>query len=493
MVVEDAHLADSATVDLVRHLAHGTRHVGVLLVVTQRPASPTEPWFDVVALDGDDAGADEVPAEVRARLERVAVLGDVMRYDEALAAAGAPVAEAQRAIEVAVAARLLEREGPSVRFAAPGQAAALRARLAPEAQAEVQRLAADQLIAQGAEAGTVADRLLAAGDLDVAGPYLLAAAQAAAERQDHRAVLDRTAPDVADPVVRRALLELHADALSEVGDVEGVRCFRELVATDGPTPDPWLRARLARALIRVNDVAGPATRSKASTWPAPTTRGCASSGPWCSTSRVRSTRPSAWPTGCATRRWRPTPPPSSSRSSPCRAWSPTPGGSGSIAFAWSCASSPAPRTSPAPCSTPTCAWASTCSTGPPATPRWWSWRTTSVAAARPSARTRRWPSRTRSGARRCSCRRPRRGKGEPRGRRGHLPGEHRGRHRTGPRAPAPRRGAPPVRRPGRGHPAPPAVAAPRPLVTPVAAPAPAHLRHPRGGRSHPGRRGCHRG
>jgi len=82
------------------------------------------------------------------------------------------------------------------------------------------------------------------------------AAQAATERQDHRAVLDRTAPDVADPVVRRALLELRADALSEVGDVEGVRCFRELVATEGPTPDPWLRARLARALIRVNDVAG---------------------------------------------------------------------------------------------------------------------------------------------------------------------------------------------------------------------------------------------
>jgi tetratricopeptide (TPR) repeat protein len=240
----------------VRHLARGTRRAGVLLVVTQRPASPTEPWFDVVALDGDDAGADEVPAEVRARLERVAVLGDVMRYDEALAAAGAPLAEAQRAIEVAVAARLLERDGPSVRFADPGQAAALRARLAPGAQNEVQRLAADQLIAQGADAGTVADRLLAAGDLDAAGPYLLAAAQAAAERQDHRAVLDRTAPDVADPVVRRALLELRADALSEVGDVEGVRCFRELVATEGPTPDPWLRARLARALIRVNDVAG---------------------------------------------------------------------------------------------------------------------------------------------------------------------------------------------------------------------------------------------
>jgi tetratricopeptide (TPR) repeat protein len=54
--------------------------------------------------------------------------------------------------------------------------------------------------------------------------------------------------------VRRALLELRGDALGELGDPEAVRCYREVLAATDGEGDPWLRARLARALVRVNDV-----------------------------------------------------------------------------------------------------------------------------------------------------------------------------------------------------------------------------------------------
>ena len=258
LVVEDAHLVDRATRELLRHLARGTRRVAVLLVVTGRRGVPSEPWFDVVELAGEERGADEVPVEVRTLLERVSVLGDGTSFEEALAATGAPLAEAQRALEVGLAARILERDGSEIQFSEPELAEAMRSQVPPEDQTEIHRRVAAQLIGREGEPGSIADRLLAAGDPEAAGPFLVAAAQVATERQDHREVLDRTVvgPQIADPSVRRALLELRAEALSELGDVEAVRCFRELVALDGADADPWLRARLARALLRVNDPLG---------------------------------------------------------------------------------------------------------------------------------------------------------------------------------------------------------------------------------------------
>ncbi len=258
LVVEDAHLVDRATRELLRHLARGTRRVAVLLVVTGRRGVPPEPWFDVVELAGEESGADEVPVEVRTLLERVSVLGDGTSFEEALAATGAPLAEARRALEVALAAKILERDGAGIQFSESELAQAMRSQVPPEEQTEIHRRVAAHLIGREGEPGPIADRLLAAGDPDAAGPFLVAAAQSAAERQDHREVLDRTVvgPEIADPSVRRTLLELRAEALSELGDVEAVRCFRVLVALDGADADPWLRARLARALLRVNDPLG---------------------------------------------------------------------------------------------------------------------------------------------------------------------------------------------------------------------------------------------
>lgn len=258
LVVEEAHLVDRAARELLRHLARGTRRLAVLLIATGRRGVAPEPWFDVIELTGEERGADEVPPEVQSLLERIAVLGEAASLDEAVAATGAPLAVAQRALEMALAAHTLERDGPGIRFSDPDLASTMRSQVPPEEQIEIHRRVASQLIGQEGEPGRIADRLLAAGDPDAAGPFLVAAAQSAAERQDHREVLDRTVsgPALADPSVRRTLLELRAEALSELGDVEAVRCFRELVALDGAEADPWLRARLARALLRVNDPLG---------------------------------------------------------------------------------------------------------------------------------------------------------------------------------------------------------------------------------------------
>jgi DNA-binding winged helix-turn-helix (wHTH) protein/tetratricopeptide (TPR) repeat protein len=255
LVVEDAHLLDRATLELVHHLARGTRGRPVLLVVTTRPGVPPEPWFDVIELAGDHRGADDLPLEVRAHLERVAVLGEWTTFEEAVAAMAAPLAVGRRALEVATAAGTIERDGAGIRFTDPAVAAALAAAVTPPEAAEVHRRAAEQLIAQGADAGRIAERLLAAGDGEAAAPHLLRAAQEAAGRQAHRDVLARAAQaaGLGSPATRRALLELRADALAEVADPEAVRAYRALVAEDGDGADDWLRARLARSLVRAND------------------------------------------------------------------------------------------------------------------------------------------------------------------------------------------------------------------------------------------------
>ncbi len=229
--------------------------MAVLVVITGRRGFAPEPWFDIVELTGDEGGADEVPGEVRTLVERISVVGDAMTFDEALAATGAPLAEAQRALEVAQAARILEHDGATLQFVEPELAAVMRSQLPPGDQSSVNRAVAAHLVGQGGEPGRIADRLVAAADLGAAAPFLVAAARAAAEQGDLQEVLARSAfgPAVEDSGARRELLELRAEALSELGDVEAVRCYRELVVLDDDDPDPWLRARLARALLRVND------------------------------------------------------------------------------------------------------------------------------------------------------------------------------------------------------------------------------------------------
>jgi hypothetical protein len=256
LVIEDAHLVERATLELLQHVARGVRSQPVVLVVTRRSGAEADPWFELVELDREPAGTDEVPGEVRSVLTRIATLGETVPFEEALAAAGLPLAEAQRALDVAVGAGVLERHDAGLRFTEGDVADALRDESSPARRAEIARRVADHLVRTDAEPHRIADRLTDAGDLEAAGPYQVRAAQVAAERGHHHEVLRRTdaARQLRDAPVRRALLELRGDALGELGDPEAVRCYREVLAATDGEGDPWLRARLARALVRVNDV-----------------------------------------------------------------------------------------------------------------------------------------------------------------------------------------------------------------------------------------------
>jgi DNA-binding winged helix-turn-helix (wHTH) protein/tetratricopeptide (TPR) repeat protein len=256
VAIEDVHLIDRGTAELLHHLVRGVRGLPVLLVATHPAGFDVGLGLETVQLVGDVPGTDEVPVEVRAALERIAVLGEVTTVEEALAATGLEAGRAQRVLDLARGAGFLVPAVDRVRFSDPAVAEQLARSVSAAERQGVLRRAADQLAAQGASAARIADRLLDAGDRHAAAPHQLQAVTEAAQLQLHAEVLARTS-DIAEdlePGTRQALLELRADALSELGDLEGIRCYRAALRLAGPDADPWLRARLARAFIRANDV-----------------------------------------------------------------------------------------------------------------------------------------------------------------------------------------------------------------------------------------------
>ncbi|MFP5255834.1 MAG: winged helix-turn-helix domain-containing protein [Acidimicrobiia bacterium] len=256
VAVEDAHLIDRGTAELVQHLVRGIRGRPLLVVATHPTGFDLGPAFEPVKVADDLPGTDDIPVEVRAALERVAVLGEATTVEEALAATGLAPGAARRVIDLARAAGFLERVSDAVRFTDPAVAEALAAGMGAEERQQVHRRAADRLVALDADPARIADHLVAAGDRRAAAAHQLRAATAAAQLQLHEEVLARTADtsEDIDPRTRQALLELRADALSDLGDLESVRCYRAALRLAGPDADPWLRARLARAFLRANDV-----------------------------------------------------------------------------------------------------------------------------------------------------------------------------------------------------------------------------------------------
>jgi tetratricopeptide (TPR) repeat protein len=258
MAIEDVHLVDRGTIELLQHLMRGVRGLPVLLAVTHPTGVDVGLGFEpVLLLAGAEVGPEQVPVEVRTALECIAVLGESAMVDEALAATGLEPAGARRVLEVAEAAGFLERVSDSVRFADSAVAERLASTVSAAERQLVHRRAAERLLAGGAQPARIADRLLAAGDRHAAAPHQVRAAEDAARLRLHAEVLERTADtgDDLDPAVRQALLELRADALSELGDLEALACYRSALHLAGPDATPWLRARLARAFVRANDVA----------------------------------------------------------------------------------------------------------------------------------------------------------------------------------------------------------------------------------------------
>src|SRR5690606_26320423 len=192
VAVEDAHLIDRGTLELLRHLVRGIRGRPVLLVVTHPSGHDLGSGFEPIQLADDVPGTDDVPVEVRAALERIAVLGESTTVEEALAATGLDAGPAQRVLDVAAAAGFLARVSDSLRFTDPTVAESLAASVGEAERRRVRRRAADRLVAAGADPARIADHLLAAGDRREAAPHQVRAAAAAAQLQLHEEVLART-------------------------------------------------------------------------------------------------------------------------------------------------------------------------------------------------------------------------------------------------------------------------------------------------------------
>ncbi|OWY60036.1 hypothetical protein B7486_71365, partial [cyanobacterium TDX16] len=195
-------------------------------------------------------------ASIEQPLALAAATGPVVRRGDLAAAAGLDDADAGRVIEVAEAAGVLEASADGHRFTDPAVADGLVQGLDPSARDDANRAVATHLQATGAPLAAVAERLLAAGDLDDAAPLLVAAAFAAASAQQHAEVLVLTerVDEVETPAVRQSLLELRADALAAMGDHEAIPRYREAIRLATPEQLPWLRTRLARVHLFAGDV-----------------------------------------------------------------------------------------------------------------------------------------------------------------------------------------------------------------------------------------------
>jgi DNA-binding winged helix-turn-helix (wHTH) protein/tetratricopeptide (TPR) repeat protein len=259
IVVEDVHLVDPHTVDLLRHLGRATRRQPVAVVVTLRAGhGPGEP-FETVVLDSSEQTTEHLPADVLTILRTAAMLGEVVEIDDLAAATALERADAARAVALSEAAGHLERTPRGHRFVDPVEARRLAAEVSPADRTEIWRAVARARVARGAAPEAIADALDTAGVRAEAAPYHLAAARAARDAQLHDEVLRRTAhADVGDDATRFGLMELRADVLAQQGDPAAVPCYRRALRHAPADSVPWLRARIARAHLRNGDVAAAA-------------------------------------------------------------------------------------------------------------------------------------------------------------------------------------------------------------------------------------------
>jgi DNA-binding winged helix-turn-helix (wHTH) protein/tetratricopeptide (TPR) repeat protein len=286
LAVEDVHLADRSTLELLDLMARTAPRAGVALVVSHRVGFPLPGRFRTVRVGGEEeiAGA-EVPPDLAPLLARVAVMGGPFDRSAFMVASGEDPAVAAHALEVALAEGLLEERPDGYRFRdldvpagdlpagdvpagdvpagdvpAGGGAAnlgdVLARSIAESARAEILRAVAARLELDGAAPERIAALLDATGDVQAAAPHHLAAATNAAWGELHAEVLRHTAgvDEVEDRVVRQALLELRADALAAGGEPEAIGRYREALRRADPERVPWLRARLGRAHLVAGDL-----------------------------------------------------------------------------------------------------------------------------------------------------------------------------------------------------------------------------------------------
>ncbi|HKY66185.1 MAG TPA: winged helix-turn-helix domain-containing protein, partial [Acidimicrobiales bacterium] len=137
IAVEDAHLVDPHTADLLRHLARATRRLPVAIVVTLRAGAGLGEPFDTVVLDATGPATESLPTDVLGIVRTAAVLGEVVDLDDLAAATGLTRLDAGRAVALAEAAGHLERLPHGHRFVDPVAGEQLAAEVSPGDRADV--------------------------------------------------------------------------------------------------------------------------------------------------------------------------------------------------------------------------------------------------------------------------------------------------------------------------------------------------------------------
>ncbi|HEY8060970.1 MAG TPA: winged helix-turn-helix domain-containing protein, partial [Acidimicrobiales bacterium] len=260
LVLHDLELADRATLVQVEQWAQLARRARIGLVVAHRDP---EALAGLTVLEPDrlrplptDRYVPELPEEVTTVMTRIALVGPAIDTLTFRAVSGVTPEQADRVLELAVGAGLLERDGDTYRFVSADAATALVDRLGPHRRAELHHDVAEALAAAGGSAPVVAEHFLAAGEASAAVPFVLDAARLASSVHAHSDVLALTGSvlDHADGDARVELLALRAMALVATGDTTAPRYLREALALAGPDWVPMLRLGLAQASILSSDV-----------------------------------------------------------------------------------------------------------------------------------------------------------------------------------------------------------------------------------------------
>ena len=262
LVLHDLELADRPTLVLVEQWARLTRRVPFGLVVAHRDPGAlsglTVVQPDRLRPSPTDRYVPELPEEVTAALTRIALVGPVVDAATFRAVAGPDPEVADRVVDIALGAGVLEADGGGYRFTSEDEARRLTERLGPHRRAALHRQVAEALAAAGGSPGVVAEHFITAGDPAAAVPHALEMARQASAVHAHAEVLATTATvlEWATGQDRVEVLALRGFSLVAAGDPTAPRCLREALSLAGPDWAPFIRLALAQASILSGDAEG---------------------------------------------------------------------------------------------------------------------------------------------------------------------------------------------------------------------------------------------
>ncbi len=257
LCVDDLELADSATLDLVAQLvALGHRHDVVVVVGLADPAM-VDADLTVVTLEAEpEREVPDLAPEVAAVLSRVALGGPQFDLTELRAASGLPREGADRVLDVALAAGVVESVADAFRFVDADDATRLAEGLAPHRRSAIRAETARALDDAGGDPARVAEHLLAAGERAEAVAPALVAARRAADLHLPAEVLGwvDAVVDGATGPERVELLALRGSAMVATGHPGAAGAFREALREADDSWRSLLRAGLAEASILAGDL-----------------------------------------------------------------------------------------------------------------------------------------------------------------------------------------------------------------------------------------------